>query len=290
MVNERELRSYFEAHRENFQLARNIVQLSFVKLPEADRAVAQIKALMGQEEAGAKKKLQALCTAHAANYFLDDEAWLDLEEVKKELPIRSYNDAHFLENNRFLTIREDGFVYLIRIKSFRTAYAQVPGQVIDEVVAVVGNNIVMQSEIEMEFAQIQKELGPLPDTAKCSIVRQKIVDNILLSKAQNDSLDLSEDRVEAELNKRVDYYARQFGDVKTMEDFYGKSITQIKADNRDKIRNNLLIQEAQGKALKDIKVSPTDIKKLFNEMQKDSLPFYSAEVEVAQLVIEEITN
>ena len=166
--------------------------------------------------------------------------------------------------------------------------AQKPGQVIDQVVAVVGSNVIMQSEIEMEFRQIDKEFeGDLPDTLRCAILQQKIQDYILLTKAQLDSVPVNEDRVEAELEKRIRYFARQFpGGEKAMEEFYGKSISQIKSDNRDKIRQSMLIQEMQGKAMKDVKITPNDVRRFYNEIPADSIPFYSAEVEVAQLVIE----
>lgn len=166
-------------------------------------------------------------------------------------------------------------------------HAQQQGQVIDEIAAVVGDNIIMQSEVEVEFQQLQKDIGQLNDSAKCAIMRQKIVERMLLTQSQRDSIPLSEERVDAELEKRVKFFASQFpGGEKEMESYYGKSTTEIKANNREKIKNSMLVQEMQSKVLKDVKVSPTDIKKYFNDLDKlDSLPYYSAEVELAQLII-----
>lgn len=163
-----------------------------------------------------------------------------------------------------------------------------PGMVIDRIVGVVGDNIIMQSEVEMEFSQLRKEIPDAPDSIKCEILKQRLVEKIMLTKAQLDSIPLSDDRVNAELDKRIAYFASQTpGGVKGLEEYYGKSITEIKNTNRDKIKEGLLMQEMQQKALKDVKVSPTDIKKLYNEMAAiDSLPFYSAEVEVAQIIIQ----
>ncbi|MES2778491.1 MAG: peptidylprolyl isomerase [Bacteroidota bacterium] len=169
-----------------------------------------------------------------------------------------------------------------------SAFAQnQPGMVIDQIVGVVGDNIIMQSEIEIEFAQLRKEFPEASDTMKCEILKQRLVEKVMLCKAQLDSIEVGEDRVEGELEKRIQYFARQMGGIKAMEEFYGKSITEIKATNREKIRDGLLVQEVQQKALKDVKVSPIDIKKYFNELAAtDSLPFYSAEVEIAQIVIQ----
>jgi peptidyl-prolyl cis-trans isomerase SurA len=181
------------------------------------------------------------------------------------------------------------FGYLIMILSGpMAAMAQnTPGMVIDQIVGVVGDNIIMQSELEVEFSQLKKEFPEASDTFKCEILRQRLNEKVLLAKAQIDSVELSEERVDQELDKRIQYFARQMGGIKSMEEYYGKSIAEIKSNNRDKIREGLLVQEMQQKALKDVKVSPTDIKKYFNELaDQDSLPFYSAEVEVAQIVIE----
>lgn len=169
-----------------------------------------------------------------------------------------------------------------------SAFAQnQPGMVIDQIVGVVGDNIIMQSEIEIEFSQLRKEFPGASDTMKCEILKQRLVEKVMLCKAQLDSVVVSDERVEGELEKRLQYFARQMGGIKAMEEFYGKSITEIKATNREKIKDGLLVQEVQQKALKDVKVSPIDIKKYFNELATtDSLPFYSAEVEVAQLVIQ----
>ncbi|MBW7844758.1 MAG: peptidylprolyl isomerase [Bacteroidia bacterium] len=161
------------------------------------------------------------------------------------------------------------------------------GQVIDEISAIVGDNIIMQYEIDVEFFQLQKEIGALSDSAKCAILRQKVVERMMLTQAQWDSIIVNDDRVDMELEKRIRYFAAQFqGGEKEMEKYYGKTIPEIKASNRSKIKQSMLVQEMQGKILRDVKVSPTDIRKLYNEMDKlDSLPYYSAEVELAQIVL-----
>jgi peptidyl-prolyl cis-trans isomerase SurA len=162
-----------------------------------------------------------------------------------------------------------------------------PGMVIDQIVGIVGDNIIMQSELEIEFSQLRKEFPEANDSFKCEILKQKLNEKVMLCKAQLDSIVLSEDRLEQELERRIAYFASQTpGGVKGLEEYYGKTIAEIKATNREKIKEGLLVQEIQQKALKDVKITPNDIKKFYNELAaNDSLPFYSAEVEVAQLII-----
>jgi peptidyl-prolyl cis-trans isomerase SurA len=118
-------------------------------------------------------------------------------------------------------------------------------------------------------------------------MRQKIVERMLLTQSQWDSIPLGEERVDAELEKRIRFFSSQFpGGQKEMESYYGKTITEIKANNREKIKEGLLVQEMQSKILRDVKVSPTDVKKFFNELDKlDSLPYYSAEIQLAQIIM-----
>ncbi len=167
-----------------------------------------------------------------------------------------------------------------------------PGMIIDQIVGVVGDNVIMQSEIEMEFSQLKKEFPDANDSLKCEILKQRMTEKVMLAKAQVDSVELSDDRVEQELERRVAYFASQVpGGVQGLEEYYGKTIAEIKATNREKIKEGLLVQEVQQKALKDVHVTPNDIKRFYNEMAAtDSLPFYSAEVEVAQIVIEPKVN
>lgn len=162
------------------------------------------------------------------------------------------------------------------------------GKTIDGIVAVLGDKIILHSEVEFEYQQMRSEYpGKISDTFRCEIINQKMAEKLLATKAEVDSLPMNEERVEAELDQRIDRFSMQFKDgIKGLEDFYGKPIGEIKSNLRDKIRLNLLVGEMQQKVLRDVKVTPTDIKNYFNELSKDSLPYFSAEVEVAQIVIE----
>lgn len=161
------------------------------------------------------------------------------------------------------------------------------GETIDGIVGVFADKIILHSEIEFEYQQFLKEYpDKRSDTIRCDILKQKLTEKLLSTKAEIDSLPLTDERIDGELEQRIQYFARQFGGEKGLEEFYGKSIAEIKQNYRDKIKTSLLMQEMQQKILKDIKVSPTDIKTYFNAIDIDSLPYYSSEVEVAQLIIE----
>jgi peptidyl-prolyl cis-trans isomerase SurA len=158
-------------------------------------------------------------------------------------------------------------------------------QVVDEVVGVVGDKIILKSEIDIEVERIKKNSeGVVPPNIFCEVLNQKLAEKLMLHKADLDSVVADEDRVTAELDYRIKKLVAQFGSEKAFENYYGKTIAEIKASNRDKVRDDMLVSEMQQKILKEVKVSPTDIKKYFNNIPDDSLPFYSSEVEIAQII------
>ncbi len=159
-------------------------------------------------------------------------------------------------------------------------------QVIDEIVAVVADKIIMRSDIEIAFEQMSRESGITHDSLRCMIFEQKLIESLLVLKAQVDSLPVSDERVDAELEERIRYFAQQYGGEKALEEIYGKSISEIKASNREKIKNNQLASAMMAKIVKDVKVTPTDVKNFYNEIPTDSLPYFSSEVELAQIIIE----
>jgi peptidyl-prolyl cis-trans isomerase SurA len=159
-------------------------------------------------------------------------------------------------------------------------------QIVDEIIAVVADKIILRSDIEIAFEQLSREGKASNDSIKCFLLEQKLLENLLILKAQVDSLPVNEDRVDGELDERIRYFAQQYGGEKALEEIYGKSIGDIKAANREKIRNNQLASSMMAKIIANVKVTPTDVKNYYETIPVDSLPYFSAEVELAQIIIE----
>lgn len=118
-VTEEQLRDYYEKNKNNFELKKNLVQLTFVKISDTAPILNQIKNIFRSSRVSDKEKLAELCTKYANNFFLDDKVWLDFNEVVKELPIVNYDQEQFLKNNKFLEIKEGNYIYLININAYR---------------------------------------------------------------------------------------------------------------------------------------------------------------------------
>jgi peptidyl-prolyl cis-trans isomerase SurA len=172
---------------------------------------------------------------------------------------------------------------LVALILFSTAgFAQ--EHVIDKIVAVVGTNPILKSELEAQYQQMLAQQEAVNENTRCKLLEDLLFQKLLLAQAQKDSLEITEAQVDQELDRRMRYYIGQFGSEEKFKEFYGKSSEDYKADLRDNVRDLLLAQQMQGKIVNDINVTPSEIKAYYNSIPKDSVPFISAEVEVGQIV------
>ncbi len=162
-------------------------------------------------------------------------------------------------------------------------------QVIDEVVAIVGDNYILRSDIEKEFETLKEQMGKefVHDSMKIDILDQLIAKKLLLYKAQLDSVVISDEQVEAKMDERMNYILSHFGgDEKALEKYLGMTIPEFKDKTRQKLREQLLVQEMQNQIIREVKISPAEVRNFYAELSKDSLPPVPAEVEVAQILIQ----
>lgn len=157
-------------------------------------------------------------------------------------------------------------------------------QMIDGIVAVVGDYTVMQSEIEQQALQSRGNGIPYEDL-KCALLQQYLQEKLLLDQAKIDSLEVTESEVNNKLDQNMEYFIRNFGSREELEAYFKKSVLEIKEDFREGIRNQILSQKMQFELTKDIKITPSEVKAYFNSLNPDSIPSIDALVEVAQIVI-----
>jgi len=171
--------------------------------------------------------------------------------------------------------------YLVILFLSSGAFAQKTG-LIEEVIAVVGDNIVLKSDLDKEFIQMQLQLPQYEGDLRCDLFNQLITQKLLLYKAELDSAIIDDARLEYEIDRRIEFYAQQAGGIDRLEDYLGIPVLQYKNEMREKVRNQMLIQEAQASMLRDLKVSPTEVRKFYNDIPKDSIPYFNAQVEVGR--------
>ena len=157
------------------------------------------------------------------------------------------------------------------------------GKVLEEIVAVVGENVILKSDLETEYLQAKGQMSFYEGDLKCEVLNQLIIQKMYLHKGSMDSVAVSDDRVEAEVNRRVQYYAAQIGGEMQLERYLGKSIEEYKELMRPKVREQMIIQDVQQRIMSEVKVSPTQVQAFFAKIPKDSLPVFEREVELGQI-------
>jgi peptidyl-prolyl cis-trans isomerase SurA len=157
--------------------------------------------------------------------------------------------------------------------------------VADKIIAVVGDRVILQSDIKNAIEDARRQGGNVPDGAECMLMEQAVVSKVLMLQAEKDSLPVSDEEVEAELDQRVRHFINQVGGQQELEDIAGKTIYQIKDDARETVKENKLASAMQQKIVSGVKITPTEVKAFFDKIPKDSLPFFESELEVCQIVL-----
>lgn len=164
-------------------------------------------------------------------------------------------------------------------------YAQ-NAQVIDKVVAVVGKNIIMQSDIEEQYMQyrLQGGIKGSASSIRCEILEDLLFRKLMLNQAELDSIEVTDTQVEAEMDYRIRYYLSQLGSQEKVEKYFNKTMSEIKDELRTIIKDQKMIEEVQRKIVEGVSATPSDVREFFNSIPSDSIPMISAQYEIAQLV------
>ena len=158
------------------------------------------------------------------------------------------------------------------------------GQLIDKVQVIVDDKTILHSDIENQINLMVKELDD-DAQSRCYLVEQLVLNRLLTTQAVRDSIPLSDEEVEEELDRKINYYIGMLGTRELFEEYYNKPIDVIKEDFRDDIRDQMLAQRMRSKIVENLSVTPTEVRDYFNKIPKDSLPYYNTEYELSQIVI-----
>ncbi|MEI9954855.1 MAG: peptidylprolyl isomerase [Ferruginibacter sp.] len=186
-----------------------------------------------------------------------------------------------------------GYLFIIACLLFTAAIAQPPTTtasapkkiVADKIIAVVGDKIVLKSDIDNSISDMQRQGIEVPDNAWCLTLEQAMGIKALVLQAEKDSLPITDEEIETDIDNRIRNYIAQFGSKEELERVAGKSVYQLKEDFKEGIRDQKLSQAMRNKVVQDIRITPKEVQEYFNKIPTDSLPLYESEVEVGQIVI-----
>ncbi len=174
-----------------------------------------------------------------------------------------------------------------------TVSAQSKKVVADKIVGQVGDRIILRSDIQNAMADMKRQAQGQENVilpTECQIMEGQLIRKALVLQAQKDSLNVSEDEIDAALDNRIRSFIMQYGSKDILEEIAGKTVYQIKEDFKEALREQKLSEQMQSKIVDAIKITPTEVKAYYNKIPKDSLPFYESEIELSQIVIHPKAN
>lgn len=168
--------------------------------------------------------------------------------------------------------------------------------VIDEIVWVVGDEVILKSEVEEQYKNMQYERQKIEGDPYCFIPEQMAVQKLFLNQASIDSVFADDAQVAQEVERRINYFISNIGSKEKVEEYFNKPMPELRKLLSDMVRDQSVVQEMQRTLVSDIKVTPSEVRKYYDAMPKDSIPFIPMKVEVQILKLhpfipqEEIDN
>ena len=179
------------------------------------------------------------------------------------------------------------FVLLASLLS-ALAWAQ-PNQpkkvIADKIVAVVGDKVILKSDIDNAIIDMQRQNVEVPANVKCITLEQAMGIKALVLQAEKDSLPITDEEIETDIDNQIRFYIGQYGSKDELERVAGKTVYQLKEDFKDGFRDRKLAQAMRNKIVEDVKITPNEVKVYFDKIPKDSLFLYESELEISQIVM-----
>jgi peptidyl-prolyl cis-trans isomerase SurA len=166
------------------------------------------------------------------------------------------------------------------------------GQVVDKIVAKVDNNILLESEVQKSYLEaVSQAQQGIEAPTRCSIFESLLINKLMVAKAVVDSVIVTDAEVLLEANNRFAMVMQQFGgDEAMLAEMYGKTADQLKAELEEVMREQLIVRKMRKTITDGITVSPAEVRAFFLNIPADSLPLFTSEATVGQIVRKPETN
>ncbi len=163
--------------------------------------------------------------------------------------------------------------------------AQTKRVVADKIVGKVGDRIILRSDLTNAIADAQRQGGELPYQPICAFMESELIKKALVLQAEKDSITVDDEDIEARIEQQIRGFIQAYGGREALETIAGRSVEQIKEDFRKPFKERELANKMREKILENVKITPIEAKTYFEEIPKDSLPYYESEVEVGQIIL-----
>lgn len=164
------------------------------------------------------------------------------------------------------------------------------GQTIDRVEAIIGDEILLSSEIETQYLQYLSQGNVESLSIKCEIIEDLLFQKLLVNQANVDSVEISDEEVRSEINKRINYFESQLGSISKVENYFGKSIVEIKNELTEIVKDQFLAQRVQSSISNDISITPSEVRSFFRKLPAEEIPEIPTKLELIQIIINPIIS
>ncbi len=155
--------------------------------------------------------------------------------------------------------------------------------VADKIVGIVGDKIILNSDITNMIADVIRQGGQAPED--CAVLDQMLIRKALVLQAEKDSIPVTDEDVDAEIDQKIRFFIGQYGGKDALEQIAGRTIYQLKEEMRQPFREERLANGMQNKIVQDIKVTPAEVKEYYDKIPKDSLHFYESELQIGEIIL-----
>ncbi len=177
-------------------------------------------------------------------------------------------------------------LYLLLVANclLMVAFAQPKKVVADKIIAVVGDKIVLKSDIDNSIQDMERQGMEVPDNARCLTLEQAMGIKALVLQAEKDSLPVTDEEIAADIDNQIRYFIGSYGTKEKLEEISGKTVYQLKEDFKEGFRDRKLAAAMRNKIVEGIRITPKEVNIYFDKLPKDSLPFYESELQIGQIV------
>ncbi|MBK9270608.1 MAG: peptidylprolyl isomerase [Saprospiraceae bacterium] len=180
--------------------------------------------------------------------------------------------------------------WLVLFSMIQMSYAQNPITV-DKIIAKVGGEIILYSDWRDQIAYISERQGSISEEEHCEVLENLLFQKFMVHQAKLDSVAVLDEEIEQQLSARIDQILQYMNnDVSKFEEYYGQSIEQVRSRFRDDLKNQMLSERLQNKVLGNITVTPNEVQEFFSKIPKDSIPYFSSEVEISEIIYKPKAN
>jgi len=174
------------------------------------------------------------------------------------------------------------FFLIIIITSFSMI---LNAQEIDKIIAIVGDEIVLRSEVENQYLQYISQGVTSNEELRCQVFEDLMTQKLLIFSCKQDSISVTKEEIEQEVETRVNYYIDQIGSIEKVEQYFEKDIYQIKKVLSELVQDQFLIQRMQSSITKDVKITPFDVNEYYEKMDKTELPLIEDRYKLSQIIV-----